>query len=302
MLDVPGTGTVTSDPVWDAPVQTTIYQDKDGFATSSLTIELGNVGDHPNGILEDAWGREWMGISELVITTKEGYPLRLKADAANTVEGARLYAGVDSDAAEKPFFAAYLDACGMKDIDPHTSRIVADGPFDSGSIWKFIRNANDTHGALLLDFASTNEKTVPAMADVTDEALRAYYALLDERELGAPQNIQVRRSEETANIYGRYEASWQPPDKGSATSYVVTLYHGEHGADPATFRQLGEPFTVYETRATFASSAELCGQDAYVKVLAVNGSDTAPAAEPSACSAVFTFAQAMPTPKVTIRL
>ena len=302
VLDVPGTGTVTSDPVRDAPVQTTIYQDEVGFATSSLTIELGNVGDYPHGNLGDARGREWMGISELVITTKEGYPLRLKADAANTVEGARLYAGVDSAAAEKPFFAAYLDACGMKDIDPITSRIVADGPFDSGSIWKFIRNANDTHGALLLDFASTNEKTVPAMADVTDEALRAYYALLDGRELGAPQNIQVRRSEETANIYGRYEVSWQPPARGSATSYVVTLYHGEHGADPATFQQLGEPFTVYETRATFASSAELCGQDAYVKVLAVNDSAAVPAVEPSACSAVFTFAQAMPTPKVTIRL
>ena len=302
VLDVPGTGTVTSDPVRNDPVQTTIYQDEVGFATSSLTIELGNVGDHPNGILEDAWGREWMGISELVITTKEGYPLRLKADAANTVEGARLYAGVDSAAAEKPFFAAYLDACGMKDIDPRTSRIVADGPFDSGSIWKFIRNANDTHGALLLDFASTNEKTVPAMADVTDEALQAYYALLDGRELGAPQNIQVRRSEETANIYGRYEVSWQPPARGSATSYVVTIYHGEHGADPAAFRQLGEPFTVYETRATFASSAGLCGQDAYVKVLAVNDSAAVPAVEPSACSAVFTFAQAMPTPKVTIRL
>ena len=300
LLNVPDAGTVTSKPVQDDLVETPVYQDETGYTTSSLTIELGNVGDHPSN--KEARGREWMGISELVITTREGYPLRLKADAANTVDGARLYAGKDSTAAEKPFFAAYLDACGMKDIDPLTSHIVADGPFDSGSIWKFIRNANDTHGALLLDFASTNGKTVPAMADVTDEVLRAYYALLDERELGAPQNIQVRRSEETANIYGRYEVSWQPPARGSATSYVVTIYHGEHGADKSTFQQLGEPFTVYETRATFASNADLCGQDAYVKVLAVNGSNTAPAVEPSASSDVFTFAQAMPTPKVTIRL
>ena len=295
------TVTTTTEEVRNVIRTATLYT---GSCTAdSLTIDLTNVSDWAGPDADrnyaQAWGREHIGIAELVITTAEGYKLHMEPTVPGSVQGMRLYAGTGTDApaSEPSFFAVRLDSSSLSDITSSCT-ITADGSR------KFIRD--ESRGAalasLLLQFSSRTGGTKPVMADVTDEALQAYYALLDERELGAPRNIQVRRSEETANIYGRYEASWQPPDKGSATSYVVTIYHGEHGADPATFQQLGEPFTVYETRATFASSAELCGQDAYVKVLAVNGSDTAAAAEPSACSAVFTFAQAMPTPKVTIRL
>lgn len=297
VLDVPGTGTVISDPVRDAPVQTTIYQDEGGFETSSLTIELENVGDYSNGGFENAWGREHMGVSELVITTREGYPLRLKTDAANTIEGARLYAGVDRNAAEKPFFAVYMDKCGLRDVVSDTSHIVADGLFDTQNIWKFLNNGNGTRGTLLLDFASTNEKTVPAMADVTDEALRAYYALLDSGQLGAPRDIQVRRSEETDNIYGRYEISWLPPLTGSATGYEVTILVGT-GDDKTTYQPLGSSITVYETRATFSSDEELKGQSFFVQVRAVNGTTDGPAES----SGIIPFARPIPTPQVSVRL
>ena len=111
---------------------------------------------------------------------------------------------------------------------------------------------------------------------MTDEALRAYYALLDSGQLGAPRDIQVRRCEETETIGGRYEISWLPPLTGSATGYEVTILVGA-GEDRETYQPMGSPRTVYETRVTFYANEDLNGQNFFVQVRAFNGVTSGPA-------------------------
>ena len=183
------------------------------------------------------------------------------------------------------------------------------GSFDDPSTIRTITAFDDGYvGQMLLLFNDANNNGKTDKDDITDEVLQRYYSnILDASTPNAPENLTVKRSNDTSgneSVYGRYSVTWDPAgtnggNAGSPASYYhVTVYETDENGTRLNKAPLLEA-DAYDTQFTFESKAEWQFRYFNVSVAGVNSKGTGTEAT---LKTRMQFAQALPNPDIEVRL